>query len=220
MPSGRSAIPFLVLITAVLGACAEEKITYYRPMFSGLPGVESTTPITDAKPRGAVDAPPPSEVETLSTLSPDRKQTHLTARTARHVMIHIYHTLTDDDEALFLDQVLSTRTKDEYYDRGMEPRDAFVLLKENFAEVKKLFDAMPMGEFTPGMYLEPVGPNILRLEVHGRAAQGLSWTGFDIIREGADYRLRWFTGKGPKASRQDETITDEPEPVVIGPKRE
>ncbi len=211
----------LALILCGVPACEQERVVYYRPMLAGLPGTESNTPITDPRPRGAIDVPPPTPNEELVVKSPDRKQTHLVARTAHHLMIHVYTTLRDGDEALFLDQVLSVRTRDEYFERGLDSREAFTFLTEHLGEVKKLFDQMPMGEYTPGLYLEPVGPNIFRLEVHGKAAQDLSWTGFDMIREGADYRLRWFTGPGPRpvvAKAAPADVNDPP--VVIGRKRE
>ena len=216
----RTMPPIIIAMAAMfVAACEEEKIVYYRPMFAGLPGVESNTPITDSKPLGASNDPPPTPSEELTVKSPDNKTTTLVARNGRHLMIHIYTTLNEENEALFLDQVLSRRTKDEYYERGLDPHEAYVILRDNFDSVKKLFDQMPMGEFTPGMYMEPVGPNVQRVEVHGRAAQGLPWTGFDMIREGTDYRLRWFTGPGPKPQRPDPD-DEAPAPVVTGPKRE
>jgi len=224
MPVNQGAwLKPLAIAAAALCGCEHERVVYYRPMFAGLPGAESNTPITDAKPRGAMDAPPPSDIEELVVTTPDRKKTLLVARTARHVMIHVYTTLRDGDETLFLDQVLSTRTKDEYYERGLDPHEAFVFLEGHLGDIKKLFDQMPMGEYTPGFYLEPVGPNIFRLEVHGKAAQGLTWTGFDIVREGADYRLRWFTGPGPRQAQFGPKPADaggDDRAVVTGLKRE
>lgn len=214
----RSTTALLALAAALLSAaCEEEKIVYYRPMFSGVPGAESSTPITDSRPRGALGAPSPNEEITVT--EPNGKK-RLTSRCGRHLMVHIYNTLKDNDEALFLEQVLSKRTQDEYYERGLDPHEAFVTLRAHFTDIKSLFDQMPMGEYTPGSYLELIGPNVQRLEVHGAPARSLTWTGFDMIFEGGNYRLRWFTGPGPKPPASDSDSDDAATPVVTGPKRE
>lgn len=169
--------------------CQEERIINYRPMLGSLPGAESGTPVTGLQ----SDTPDPTAVpdDKLVVKHPDGSKT-LTARTAHHLMIHIHTTLQDDDEGLFVEQVLSRRTKDEYYDRGMDPREAFRTLKARRSDIDKLFDAMPMGEYTPGLFLRPVGGGVQRLEVQGPAARELAWTGFDMVMEKGNFRLRWF----------------------------
>jgi hypothetical protein len=178
-----------VVLCALAVGCVEERIVNYRPMLGGLPGAESGTPVTGVPGRTMDPAAVPDDKLVIE--NKDGSKT-LIARTGRHLMVHIHNTLAAGDEQLFLDQVLSKRTKEEYYDRGMDPREAYRTLRERRQDIDMLFDAMPMGEYTPGFFLRPVGGGVQRLEVQGPGARELTWTGFDMVMENGNFRLRWF----------------------------
>ena len=44
--------------------------------------------------------------------------------------------------------------------------------------------------------LRGVGGGVQRLEVTGKMAQGLTWTGIDVVLERGNYRLLWFVTPG------------------------
>lgn len=195
IPAGRcrSALGLLVLGLLAFGlpACeSETRVIHNRPMLAGLPGSESATPVS-RYPKGYRD-PTYLADDQLVVLSDDGTVGTLRARTARHLMRHIYSTLMNNEEELFVNQVLSEQTRREYYQHGLHPREAFQTLRDNAGDVLTLFDRMPMGESTPGLFLQPVGGGVQRLRVQGLAARDLRWVGFDMMMEKGNWRLVWF----------------------------
>ncbi|MCC6425299.1 MAG: hypothetical protein IT435_00630 [Phycisphaerales bacterium] len=170
-------------------AC-EERVIYNRPLLGALPGAESNAPVS-RYPKGYQDptAIPDDELVVKDDVG---KPTAFRARTARHLMMHIYSTLMNSQEKLFVEQVLSEQTKREYYAHGQHPREAFKTMQEHAGDVLTLFDRMPMGESTPGLFLQPVGGGVQRLVVQGLAARDLYWVGFDMVMEKGNYKLVWF----------------------------
>jgi hypothetical protein len=111
-------------------------------------------------------------------------------------MRHIQRTLALDEREVFVEQVLSEPTRQEYHDRGLDPAQAFDTLRRHKRYIDELFRRMPMGERTPGVILSGLGDNIFRVKLTGAAARGLQWTYFDMRLEQGNYRLMWF---GPMA---------------------
>lgn len=180
------------LIVIVVGALAmtacEERIVSNHPMLGGLPGAESGATIT--APPGALSDPTTVSGKLRST--DDRGDVTLVARAPRHLMKHIYDTIFGNEPQLFIEQVLSQASKDEYFDRGLDLMEAFETLRERREDIHALFNAMPRGEQTPGLFIEPLGGGAQRLCVYGRAARDLRWNGFDMIMEKGNWKLRWF----------------------------
>jgi hypothetical protein len=180
-----------LLLIAHLAACeSETKIVYNRPFLGGLPGAESQSAIS-RYPKGYKD-PTYIPDEQLVVKDAEGKPAELRARTARHLMMHIYNTLMNTQEKLFVDQVLSEKTRSEYYQRGIQPNEAFKLVQEHAGDILTLFDRMPMGESTPGLFLQPVGGGVQRLVVQGLGARDLYWVGFDMVMEKGNWKLVWF----------------------------
>ncbi len=151
-------------------------------MLSGLPGVESGGALISDKPRGYRD---PGEIDQgRITIEREDGSKILIARSARHLMAHIYQTLKDDEKDLFIEQVLCEATRAEYRQRGLEPGEAFDFLKANQGQIAALFGRMPMGEYTPGVFMQQVGGGAYRVAISNKAAEGLQWRGFDMIWEG------------------------------------
>lgn len=116
----------------------------------------------------------------------------LRSPTVRDLMRHILETIQNDEEALFTGQVLSEITRREFVERGHDPKHAFLELKRRQQDIRRLFRAMPAGEFTPGMLMQPVARNMFRLRVEGEPE--MRWKFMDVVYEKGEYRLRWFGG--------------------------
>lgn len=188
-----AALAACAMVSCAMVSCeTETRVIYNRPMLAGLPGAETSTPVS-RHPKGYHDPTylPDEELVVVQGDGPG-EATLLRARTARHLMRHIYSTLMNNQEELFVDQVLSEQTRREYYQHGMNPREAFQTLRERAGDVLTLFDRMPMGESTPGLFLQPVGGGVQRLRVQGLAARDLRWVGFDMVMEQGNWRLVWF----------------------------
>jgi hypothetical protein len=182
----------LAVFCAAIPCCSESKVVHRHPFLAGLPGSETKGVVTG--PAGAYVDPTSVPDGQIVRENPDKSKT-LIAKTGRHLMVHIYNTIADDDAKLFVDQVLSEMTKVDYYERGLDPRAAFDTIKARREDVVKLFAAMPAGEYTPGIVAENVDTNVRRVNLTGASAKDLSWTGFDMVMEKGNWRLRWFVGE-------------------------
>ncbi|GIK19956.1 MAG: hypothetical protein DYG93_11905 [Leptolyngbya sp. PLA2] len=204
----RTAGVVLAVGTLVLGACVERRVVYNRPMFAGLPGVQSNQPIVGATPKGYHD---PTHVEGGSIVveHSDGSKT-LVSRSAAHLVAHIQRALVEDEEELFLSQVLSELTVRECRENGVEPAEAFRYLRQHRDEVLKTLARMQAGERSPYVVVQKLDDRVYRVLLTGLAARGLRWRGFDMILEGggwdgerpdeqgrpvfrqSNWRLRWF----------------------------
>ncbi len=110
--------------------------------------------------------------------------------TVRDLMRHILETIAADEKDLFTKQLLSSKTRAEFTERGIDPGEAFDMLKRRRQDLRRLFSAMPVGEFTPGVLMTPVARNVFRLSAEGDP--NMPWTFMDVVYEKGEYRLRWF----------------------------
>jgi hypothetical protein len=180
-----------VLLSAWLAAC-ETHVIKNNPMLAGLPGSEYNGQVVRAD--NYVD-PTYVPEEKLSVEDPVTKKKTLTTRTGRHLMVHIYNALVANDKETFVDQILSSQTKAECADRNVDPGACFDELVRRKDDVTALFNAMPGGEATPGVYVISIGPKAERIQVEGLAAKDLTWTGIDMVMEKGNWKLRWFVGR-------------------------
>ena len=177
-------------LVVLVGGC-EEKIVNYNSFLSGLPGAEQSLPY---KPDRGAYHDPTVVAESDLVQSPEPKKTVLVAKTGRHLMIHIYTTVDENNEDLFIEQVLSESTKQECAARGKDPRELFRRLRARQEDLQMLFAAMPNGEKTPGLFMRPLAGGAKRVQLDGLPARGLYWDGFDMIMEGGNWKLVWMTG--------------------------
>lgn len=156
-------------------------------MFGGIEGVETRV---QRKPRenAGIGAAPVTE----TVVEHEDGSVTLIATRPAHVMGHIRRTLVRDEKDLFVEQVLSEATKEEYRARGLDPADAFDALKEDEAEIAMLFSRMPFGEASPSVIMSKVDAKTVRLKLTGAGTRGLKWTVIDFVYEPDGYRLRWF----------------------------
>ncbi|QOJ01686.1 MAG: hypothetical protein HRU70_14830 [Phycisphaeraceae bacterium] len=181
-----SAVAWAVL--AVGGGCVEERVIYSDPPLAGVPGAVTGAPVVGvSNPRGVGQVPDDEVV----LPNPDGTFT-LRQRNFRQLFLNIRWCLDEDRPGEFVRHVLSSRTRDEYLERGLNPADALKTIRARRDDFNRLLASMPGGELTPGLYVKTLGPNTFRLEVTDRSADRLAWNGIDAVFEGGNYRLRWF----------------------------
>ncbi|MBZ0172341.1 MAG: hypothetical protein K8E66_08185 [Phycisphaerales bacterium] len=155
---------------------------------SGLPGTQGggfRLPTQDQAAKNELFERPAE----LRATNPDGSVT-LRSPTVRDLMRHILETIMAGDEDAFTEHLLSTETRREFAERGYDPREAFRELSRRRDDLRRLFQAMPAGEFTPGVLMQPVGRNMFRLNAEGDRT--MDWTYMDVVFDRGDYRLRWF----------------------------
>ncbi len=163
------------------------------PMLGSLPGAqvgERIRPAGGNRARGMGEIVDESEVR-LRIEHEDGSVT-LVSRTGRQLMAHIFTTIDSDEGELFVDQVLSEMSKREFAQRGIDPLEGFKYLQTHERAIRKLFNTIPMGEFTPGVFMKAQGDNVFRLEAPTLLHRGLAWTFMDMVFERGSWRLRWF----------------------------
>lgn len=201
----RGRVP-LVVVALTLAACQREtKVVSSNPFLGRLPGAQTQQPIRDLGTStqstgvtnfGASGGQPGDQAATPTDDLPKDKDGRriVHCRNGRQLLSSILILVREDDADAFARQVLCDATLQEYAQRGLDPRDAFQTVKAREKDVIALARAMPLGEQTPGVILRKVAPGTLRVELSGPITRELSWRGFDMALEGANYRLRWFIG--------------------------
>lgn len=175
-----------------MGGGCETRVVRYDSFLSGLPGSEQQLP--SGRRLGDYKDPTLVLEEQLVKVEPGSEKRELVAKTGRHLMIHVYNTVDADDAELFVSQVLSVMSKDEFAERGTDPREGFKFLRAHQEDLQILFSLMPAGEQTPGLRMRPMGRGVQRVTVDGIMAKGLYWTGFDMVQERGNWKLRWMVG--------------------------
>jgi len=214
--SGRIGVALSILIAAMgagAGCRTYSRDINYHPFLAGLAGSQTRAQVVgprgpyvdptrvpegslvrqvqsdDAKPEYRLRATPGGSV----VIEPAPGKRQIISRSASHLIHHIRQTLLDDDVELFTEQVLSEITRQEFIDRGLEPTEAFAWLKKDQQEIERLFSYMPMGEHTPNVVMRPLGGKAYRVLVTGPGTNELKYNAMDMVMEGGNWRLRWFT---------------------------
>ncbi len=190
-------------VLLLIGACGvaavnvscQERIVNYKPFFSGIEGAQTQTPgVSDGSGRSALRKAGKDDDVSLVHQNKDGTVS-LISKSGRQLMMHIQRTIAEDEAGQFTNQVLSEITRAEYHERGLDPVQAFEEVKKNQKEIAKLFNRMPLGEHSPNVMMDPIGRNMFRVRVTGQSKKGLEkWTGFDMVFEKGNWRLRWFVG--------------------------
>lgn len=205
--NSRSFSIVLAAIASLTIGCVERRVVRSTDMLAGLPGAEGgQAPVRPGvaqgpewdqllaqfEESGADDDPNaewlPAEGQHLREVS-RQGDIRLISQTPSHVMFHLTQTLRNDEFELLRDQVLSERTRRNYAERGRDPMEAVAFLNRNEQAVADLFGALPLGEQTPGVLLENIGPNAFRLRAPPAMAPDLRFTQFDVIIERGTFRL-------------------------------
>lgn len=188
----RAVTAACLIAMVLLASCEQEKrVIYSRSLLGGVSG--NRMGASDFDNRNGQLAANAANQKTIID-NPDGTKT-LLARNPKHLMNHIFYTLRDDNADLFVSQVLSKRTRDEYAARGLDPTLAFEELRKRQKDMLDLFKAMPMANQTPGVFIENIGDGIMRMNAEQRIAMDLNWKGIDMVMERGNYKLVWFVGK-------------------------
>ncbi|USN99078.1 MAG: hypothetical protein H6810_13160 [Phycisphaeraceae bacterium] len=185
---GHACACVLMCLLALAGCVETRVIPANKPFMSGLPGTQGGAfrlPAQSAADNNPLAAKPGE----LRTTNPDGTVT-LRSPTVRDLMRHILETIMADDQGAFTRDLLSDETRREFAERGYDPGEAFKELKRRREDIRRLFQAMPAGEFTPGVMMKPIGRNMFRLHAGGDPT--MQWTFMDVVFDRGDYKLRWF----------------------------
>lgn len=177
------------LMVGSLGACQYERVVSRSSIISGLEGSESKIP--EKKQSRTLPDFLRTPDEGIRVENEDGSVV-LYAKSIRQLMSHITTTIQKNERDIFVEQVLSQVTKDEFYERGLDPGIAFDELVLRQRDIFRMFYFMPMGEYTPGLFMENVGRNMFRLKLSRARNEALYWIGIDSSFEEGNYRLRWF----------------------------
>jgi hypothetical protein len=184
----------LVALCAFANAgCQYERIVSQSGLLVGLDGAESQLPakVQSRELPGYLRTPN----EGIRIVDEDGNIT-LYAKSIHQLMIHISTTIVEGEKELFVEQLLSTRTKEEFYERGLDPGLAFEELTRRQRDIGRLYYYMPMGEYTPGIFYGTIGRNVFRIRLPKQQQRDLHWVGLDVVFEDYNYKLRWFLPRG------------------------
>ncbi|MFG0306063.1 MAG: hypothetical protein ACF8Q5_07595 [Phycisphaerales bacterium JB040] len=169
--------------------CVYERRTVTSSPLAGLPGAQTSENVRMST--GRTFDPTATPLDGIRTEDALGKVT-LRARSPRHLMAHIYTTLANEERDLFVEQVLSRVTREEFEQRGLDPALAYDELKLRERDVLRFFNTLPFAEHTPGVHLESLGPNVFRMRSPGGRDTGLRYRFIDMVVERGEWKLRWF----------------------------
>lgn len=174
-------------MSCVLGGCTYERVVYNRPLFGGLPGVQTQQQVTPHR-GGAVETSltPAGELR----VEDESGEVRLRIGSIRDLMYQIAWVLEENEAEIFVEQLLSDVTRREFAERGIDPVEGFNELKRHEADVRGFFERVPQGEFTPGVFRQKVGDRTFRLSASGPGRRGYRF--IDVVQQREGWRLRWF----------------------------
>lgn len=187
--TGMAAVLCVIGLFSIGGCQRYERVVAQSSVLSGLDGSESQLP--QIQQRRTL----PDFLRTPNAgirIENEDGSITLYAKSVRQMMAHITTTIQNGEKELFVEQVLSQVTKDEFYQRGLDPGLAFDELTKRQRDIFRLFYFMPMGEYTPGLHLKNAGKNTFSLQLSRARNESLYWIGIDTVFEKGNYRLRWF----------------------------
>jgi hypothetical protein len=184
--SRRHSVTPSLLLLALLTACApEERVTQYKPFFTGIAGAEfaGQEPVRPSGDRR--DPLSPGDVKTVIEHE-DGTKTYL-ARVPLHLMAHVENLLdenSDEADAALLEQLVDIRTKEHYRSQGKDPAEFVRGLHRRRKDIAKLFARMPMAENSPTVLVEQPGDRMWVIRLTGQAAEDTRlrelWVRFDL----------------------------------------
>jgi hypothetical protein len=129
----------------------------------------------------------------------------------------------EEERELFLSQVLSDMTTGEFRQRGVVPGEAWERVRRLEDDIVDLFNSLPYGENTPGVFLRNMGGKVFRMEATGLGRRGLRLVAMDMVMEGGNWKLRWFVPAAgfdmnnptPQARPQGTPSDDQRGPAVM-----
>ena len=179
----------------LLGACAQqERVTSYKPFFTGLGGAEfgAQAPVDPLK--GHVDATAMApDIKTIVE-HPNGTKTYI-APAPSILMAHVEALLdegTPEADKTLLDQLIDENTKEHYRRHGAEPTEYIAYLHQNRKQIAKTFSRMPMGEHTPTVIVDQPGNRQWVLKLTGQAGEGVKFREVWVRQDMGMWRLEWL----------------------------
>jgi hypothetical protein len=180
------------LVLAAVGCAPQERVTRYRPFFTGIQGADFTAEPVNAS-AGLVD--PTAVPEDKIILTRDDGSRVFIARSPRHVMQHVETLLNEDDPAsdqILLDQLVSEKTHEFYRTQGKDPLAFVADLHARRKDVARTFARMPMGEHSPTVLIDQPGDRVWVLRLTGAAAEDIAFTRVWFRMERGQWKLMWM----------------------------
>jgi hypothetical protein len=186
----RRGLEVAVLLVALCAGCkAEEKVTQYKPFFTGLSGAEFNTAPVESRPQvaGEESAAIGNVIE-----NPDGSRT-LVCKSVRSLMSHLERELDAENSKIILEQLISKRTFEEFESRGDPPSAIIDFLQEHRRDIAMLFARMPMAEQSPTVILKQPGNNVWVLHLTGAAAKDIRFNKLWVVMERGNWKFYWVT---------------------------
>jgi hypothetical protein len=180
---------WLVLLLTTIGTIGcEERIVRNTGALLGLPNAQSQ--MREVSDPGESLLPVHADDQALIE-NPDGTRTARSSN-VRQLIANLAKCIENDWGDTFENDLLSSRAKSEMAAEGMTPAMAWSRIKREKDDIYRLFNLMPMGEYTPGYFMRQIDRRMFRLRVPGREANALPYQGIDVIFEKGSYRLYWF----------------------------
>jgi len=179
------------LSACMLGACAqEERVTQYKPFFTGLSGAKFNTEPVDST-RGYAD--PTAAPDNRTVIENPNGSRVLLCRSVRALMSHLERELDEENSEIIIQQLISKRTIDEYEGRGETPKAIIDFLQKHRRDIAMLFARMPMAERSPTVILKQPGDGVWILQLTGAAAEDTKFTKLWVVMERGSWKFYWVT---------------------------
>lgn len=186
----RAAIVATCLMVLLAGCARTERIVAVRGILHNVPGAQhggkQDESLESNRRRSGNSSQASPDGQQLVIEHEDGTVT-LVSNSPRHVVRHLWRGLLENDLDDFYQQILSEHTKMEYLERDRDPREAIDFLLKHREELVKFLSRMPLGELTPGLYLQKVSPDVYRLKL--APSSDLKFRYADFIWEGRSCRL-------------------------------
>lgn len=191
-PPAALTLALLAALPLALTSCTpEEKVTRYKPFFTGIENARFNEQPVLGDPRVTPVSPETGTENKIVIESPDGKKT-LISRAPLHVMQHVERCLDENEDDLLLDQIIASQTKDYYRAQGKDPRQYVELLRSRRKDIAKLFARLPQGENSPTALLRQLPDRTWRVDLVGGYAKDLTWTRLWVQMERGQWKLLWI----------------------------
>jgi hypothetical protein len=190
----RVVAPFVCIACALtVTGCAEEKVTKYKPFFTGLQDAEfgSDKPVNPES--GRVN-PAMASADKGIVEKPDGTKIYLTYAPMQ-LFGHIQNLLdegTPEADRIILDQLIDDHTKEHYRNHSQDPIGFVAYLHENRKQFAKTISRMPMAEHSPTVIVEQPGDRQWVLNITDKAAEGLKFKQVWIRQDMGQWKLEWL----------------------------
>lgn len=188
-------VALVLPVLLLLAACGTEtRVIRYDPFLSRVPGAEGGKPPVglafEPLDKLAEQSGKPEEI----VIKNADGSVKLVAKQIRHVMVHLFNTLRDEDADLLYEQVVSSATKRHFEAEKPDAR-AHILsfLKEHEEDISTLFARMPAAEQSPGVRLTKTDEKVFKLELMGSPTRGLRFTALWLVMERGQWRFYWVS---------------------------